>query len=386
VAAARQGRSPDLAEILRAHAPPPDELGRDRRRVVQDIVACRTPLLGGHLQVCDHCGRERPFYNSCRNRHCPKCQSLEQARWVEAQQRQLLPVAYFHLVFTVPTALHAVFLADRRASYALLFQAAIGALHAVCQRRLGATPGTIAVLHTWSQTLLFHPHLHCIVTGGGLNAARDRWVAARPGFLVPVRVLSKVFRGKLLDLLRRSLQRGGSAGLGPELGQRLLRQAAAKQWVVYSKAPMAGPTQVLRYLGRYTHRIAIGNERLLALKDGEVTFRYRDRRRGNLSKTLTLAAPDFVRRFLIHVLPRGFVRVRHFGLQANACRNRLLARARQLLDAPAPAQPDDACLESWQALFARLTGRDPNRCPYCGQGTLHIVATDHSASSFTRGP
>lgn len=383
--AAQSGRSPQLADIFKAHAPPPEELGRERGRVVRDVVACRTPLLGGHLQVCDHCGREKPFYNSCRNRHCPKCQSLEQARWVEAQQQQLLPVPYFHLVFTVPTALHPLFLADRRGSYALLFEAAIGALHAVCQRRLGATPGTIAVLHTWSQTLLFHPHLHCIVTGGGLDATRDRWIAARPGFLVPVRALSKVFRGKLLDLLERAL-RDESAVVGPDLGQRLLRQAAAKPWVVYSKAPMAGPAQVLRYLGRYTHRIAIGNERLVALENGQVTFRYRDRRHGNVSKQLSLAAPDFVRRFLLHVLPHGFVRVRHFGIQANVCRARLLDRARQALHSPAPSRPDTSCQESWQALFERVTGRDPNRCPWCGRGTLHPVASEHFIPTLARGP
>jgi hypothetical protein len=383
--AAQAGRSPELADIFKAHAPSFEQLGRDRGRVVRDIINCRTPLLGGHLQVCDQCGREKPFYNSCRNRHCPKCQSLEQARWVEAQQQQLLPVPYFHLVFTVPTALHPLFLADRRGGYALLFEAAIGALHAVCQRRLGATPGTIAVLHTWSQTLLFHPHLHCIVTGGGLNAARDRWITARPGFLVPVRALSKVFRGKLLDLLDRSLKQK-SAAVGPDLGQRLLRQAAAKQWVVYSKAPMAGPAQVLAYLGRYTHRIAIGNERLVALENGRVTFRYRDRRHGNMRKQLSLAAPDFVRRFLLHVLPHRFVRVRHFGIQANVCRAQCLDQARHALDSPAPAQPDNSCQESWKALFQRLTGRDPNRCPFCGSGTLHLVASDRFGPALARGP
>jgi Putative transposase len=223
------------------------------------------------------------------------------------------------------------------------------------------------------------------VTGGGLNAARDEWIAARPRFLLPVRVLSKVFRGKLLDLFECSL-RHGSAGIGPLLGHRLLRQAAAKEWVVYSKAPMAGPTQVLRYLGRYTHRIAIGNERLVALEKGHVTFRYRDRRRDNVSRQLTLPAPDFVRRFLLHVLPRGFVRVRHFGLQANVCRARLLARARQLLDCPAVAQPDRGRRDSWQALFQWLTGRDPNRCPYCGRGTLRPAAAHSFLPTLTRGP
>jgi Putative transposase/Transposase zinc-binding domain len=336
--------------------------------------------------VCDHCGQEKPFYNSCRNRHCPQCQSLEQARWVEAQQHHLLPVPYFHVVFTVPLALHPLFLADRRRAYSLLFQAALAALHVVTHSRLGATPGTIAVLHTWSQTLLFHPHVHCIVTGGGLNNARNAWVSARPGFLVPVRVLSKVFRGKLLDLFDQSLRRG-TTGIGPLLGHRLLRQAAAKDWVVYSKAPLAGPEQVLRYLGRYTHRIAIGNERILSLENGNVTFAYRDRQHGNKSRSLTLPAHSFVRRFLLHVLPRSFVRVRHFGLQANVSRTLLLARARQLLGVPVLAQPANPVPpETWQALFLRLVGRDPSICPYCRQGTLRSVHLLTGPTALTRGP
>ena len=294
--AAQEGRPLELAQIFRAHAPPLEQLGRDRRRVVRDIVSCRTPLLGGHLQVCDHCGRQTPFYNSCRNRHCPKCQSLEQTRWVEAQSRSLLPVEYFHLVFTVPAALHPFFLADRRDSFAWLFKAALETLHDVCRRRLGALPGTIAVLHTWTQTLAFHPHLHCIVTGGGLAASGDRWIACRPGFLVPVRVLSRVFRGKLLERFDHAIQTGTS-NLGASMGHRLLRQAASREWVVYSKAPMAGPAQVLRYLGRYTHRIAIGNERLVALTEGRVTFRYRNRKRGDRRQLLLLDASVFVQRF-----------------------------------------------------------------------------------------
>ena len=382
--AACEGRPPELAQIFRAHAPPLEQLGRDRRRVVQDIVSCRTPLLGGHLQVCDHCGREIPFYNSCRNRHCPKCQSLEQARWVEAQARSLLPVEYFHLVFTVPSTLHPFFLADRRGSYAILFRAALETLHDVCRRRLGAVPGTITVLHTWTQTLAFHPHVHCIVTGGGLAMSRDRWIACRPGFLVPVRVLSRVFRGKPLDRFDRTLQTCTS-GLGASLGHQLLRQAAAREWVVYSKAPMAGPEQVLRYLGRYTHRIAIGNERLVALQDGKVTFRYRDRRRGNARRLMTLEAREFIDRFLLHVLPRGFVRVRHFGLQANGRRRELIAQARKLLAAPDPpaSQP---IRESWQDLLCRLTGRDPLRCPFCEEGVLRIVSLSTLPDPRPRGP
>jgi hypothetical protein len=294
-------------------------------------------------------------------------------------------VPYFHVVFTVPPALHPFFLAERRGSYTLLFEAAIGALHAVCQRRLGATPGTIAVLHTWSQTLGFHPHVHCIVTGGGLSTARDRWIAARPGFLVPVRVLSRVFRGKLLERFNQALI-ARSAGLASSFGRHLLRQAAAKNWVVYSKAPMAGPAQVLRYLGRYTHRIAIGNERLVDLQNGRVTFTYRDRRRGNEKKLLTLDAPDFVRRFLQHVLPRGFVRVRHFGLQANGCRTQLLAQARCLLGSPTPPTPDATPRESWQDLFRRLTGRDPNRCPFCERGILRVLVSQGPLQHHTRSP
>jgi hypothetical protein len=292
-------------------------------------------------------------------------------------------VEYFHLVFTVPRALHPFFLSDRRGSYALLFEAALETLHAVCRRRLGALPGTTAILHTWTQTLVFHPHLHCIVTGGGLAASGDRWIASRPGFLVPVRVLSKVFKGKLLDRFDQALHKR-ACGLGPSLGTRLLRQAACRQWVVYSKAPLAGPAQVLRYLGRYTHRIAIGNERLLAFQDGRVTFRCRDRKRST-TRLLTLEAPDFIQRFLLHVLPRGFVRVRHFGLQANASRSRLIARARHLLHSPAPPQPDPPHRESWQELYRRLTGRDPTRCPRCHRGILRLLLIAPQ-DLRTRGP
>jgi hypothetical protein len=383
--AAPWGRPPELAQILAAFAPPPERLGPERRRVVRDIQQCRTSALGGHLGVCDRCGRHKPFYNSCRNRHCPKCQSLEQARWVEAQRGGLLPVEYFHLVFTVPAALHPFFLRNRRQSYSLLFQAAIGALHAVCRQRLGATPGTIAVLHTWSQTLSFHPHIHCIATGGGLDAAQQRWVSARPGFLVPVRALSRVFRGKLLESLEGTLDSDRSAPR-PPLGRRLLRQAAARQWVVYSKAPMAGPEQVLRYLSRYTHRIAIGNERLVALEDAQVTFRYRDRRRGNAARLITVPAADFVRRFLLHVLPPRFVRVRHFGFQANNRRRLLTARARILLGSPAPDWPERTERELWQDLFLRITGRDPLRCPFCEDGRLRLVAAALPTDLHSRSP
>jgi hypothetical protein len=384
--AALGGRPPELAEIFELHAPPLEQLGRDRRRVVQDVMLCRTRALGGHLQVCDRCGYTKPFYNSCRNRHCPKCQSLEQTRWVEGQAARLLPTPYFHVVFTVPKALHPFFLVDRRQAYSLLFGSAIGALHAVCQRRLGATPGTIAVLHTWTQTLAFHPHIHCIVTGGGLDASRKRWRASRPRFLVPVRVLSRVFRAKLLESFECAIH-SGSAGIGAPLARPLLRQAAAKEWVVYSKAPMAGPEQVLRYLGRYTHRIAIGHERLVSAQDGKVTFRYRDRRARDRRRVMTMDGPEFVRRFLLHVLPRGFVRIRHFGLFANACRAQRIAQARDILDAPgASPQKPKSPREPWRDMLRRLTGRDPLACPYCEGGALRIVSRPILSDRAARGP
>jgi putative transposase/transposase-like zinc-binding protein len=370
--AARAGRPPELADILRAYSPPLEQLGSQRRRVVRDIVNCRTAVLGGHLQVCDQCGQETPVYNSCRNRHCPKCQSLDQARWVEAQARDLLPVPYFHVVFTVPVSLHPFFLANRRVAFGHLFAAALEALHDVCRSRMGALPGTIAVLHTWSQTLSFHPHIHCIVTGGGLSPARDRWIASRPNFLVPVRVLSSVFRGTLLHRLSDAVE-DGSLDVREAAGRHQLREAAARKWVVYSKPPMAGPEQVLRYLGRYTHRVAISNRRIVRDENGKVTFRYRDRRHRNRQRLLTLEATDFVRRFLVHVLPRSFVRIRHYGLLANGCRTRLVAKARLLLHAPADPERDKATTVSWQDLYRRLTGREPDRCQSCGTGRLVIV-------------
>ena len=362
---------PELADILRAC--PSERLSRDQARVVKDLVACRTAALGGHLQRCDGCGHERPLYNSCRNRHCPKCQSLDQALWVEAQVRSLLPIPYFHDVFTIPPALHPFFRLHPRRVYALLFAAVAESLICVSRRRLGATPGLIAVLHTWTQTLGFHPHIHCIVTGGGLSCDGRRWIKSRPNFFLPVRVLSRVFRAKLLDALRQDLERG-RFHLDTHVGRALLRQAAAKTWVVYSKPPIAGPEQALRYLGRYTHRIAIGNERLVAFKERQVTFQYKDRAHGNQRRNLTLDAPEFCRRFLSHVVPRRFVRVRHFGLLANSIRSARLALARRLLDIPSPPEAHSQPRESRQDLVRRLTGSDPLLCPVCRHGHLQVVA------------
>lgn len=381
--AASSGRRPELADILAAHSPPLEGLRRDRRRAIRDIVLCRTAMLGGHVQVCDTCGATTAVYHSCRNRHCPKCQSLDQARWVAAQARDLLPVPYFHLVFTVPTALHPLFFANHRAGYQALFAAAMDAVSDVARSRLGATPGAIAVLHTWTQTMRFHPHVHCIVTGGGLSLDRARWIGTRPSFFLPVRVLSRVFRGKLLERFEAAVS-SRSLSMPETFARQRLQEAASTPWVVYSKAPMAGPDQVLRYLSRYSHRVAIGNERILAFHDGEVTFRYRDRRRANRAALLTLPATEFVQRFLLHTLPSRFVRIRHYGLLANGQRTALVERARALLGSAAPPEPIVSTTEDWQALYQRLTGRDPERCPVCHLGRVRIAyALDPTPS---RGP
>ena len=360
----------DLATVLSRFAPPVESLNWARARVLRAITSCRTAVLGGHLYECDDCGFTTPQYNSCRNRHCPRCQSLNQARWVEAQSRHLLPIPYFHLVFTVPDSLHPLFLRDPRQTYNLLFAAVSATLLEVCERRLGATPGFTAVLHTWTQTLLFHPHIHCIVTGGGLSRDGRRWITTRPSFLVPVRALSKVFRGKLLEALEAALK-NQELRTSSSFGIRLLRQTSPK-WVVYCKPPMAGPKQVLRYLGRYTQRIAIGNERLLSIDDTHVTFRCKDRDR-NQTRPLRLPGSAFVRRFLLHALPRRFVRIRHNGLLANAVRATRLASARALLHDPAPPEPRYPPKESWRDLYIRLTGRDPARCPACGSPCFVVV-------------
>lgn len=363
---------PELAHVLRAHAHELSKLSNDQARVVKALTACRTAALGGHKQRCDYCGRESPVYNSCRNRHCPKCQSLDQALWVEAQVQDLLPVPYFHEVFTLPPCLHPFFLRDPSTAYALLFEAVARTVIEVCRSHLGGTPGLIALLHTWNQQLGYLPHIHCISTGGGLNGDGTKWIASRPKFFLPVRKLSVVFRGKLLEALEVALA-SGRLGTSQAAGRFLLHRAALQSFVVYSKPPMAGPKQVLRYLGRYTHRIAIGNERIVAYDSGEVTFRYKDRRDGGRRKSRTLSALEFLRLFLRHVVPRGFVRVRHFGLLANGIKAHRLALARELLDAPAAPTPSASQHESWQDTYRRLVGKDPLLCPHCHIGHLVVV-------------
>ena len=363
----------ELADVFRRCIDPVSRLDGRQARVVRAILNCRTAVLGGHIQQCDRCDHREIAYNSCRDRHCPKCQGSQQFRWLEAQQQHLLPIEYHHVVFTVPDTLHALFRANPRRGYGLLFAAVAETLHDVSRnpKNLGATIGFSCVLHTWTQTLLFHPHIHCIVTGGGLNPDGDQWIAAKHGFLFPVRILSRLFRAKLLRRLESGLNDKTlcSNEVDPHAQ---LRAAARKDWVVYSKPPFAGPRQVLRYLGRYTHRVAISNHRLVALDHDRVTFRWNDRARGKPKRLMTLDVQEFRRRFLLHILPSGLMRIRHYGLLANATRRDHLARCRQLLD-DTHEQPDQPVPTASRQRPDPLFDHDSYRCPRCRTGRLVLI-------------
>jgi len=376
VRVARQG-TPELADIFRTHGERLDGLNAQQRRVVAAILSCRTAALGGHVRECDRgCGYQEISYNSCRDRHCPKCQGLERVRWQEARADDLLPVPYFHLVFTIPSCLHEIFLANPRVAYNLLFHAVAGTVKEVAanSKNLGAQTGMTAVLHTWTQSLLYHPHLHLIVPGGGLDPSGCRWIPTREDFFLSVRILSTVFRGKLLAVLDEAVASGtieASVGSGVRVAT-LLGRAARPRWVVYAKPPFAGPEQVLTYLGRYTHRIAISNDRIVSMEDDQVTFHYKHRADGNRRKSMTLPAVAFLRRFLLHVLPPGFVRIRHFGFLANSVRRERIALCRRLLGVPAESAPP-APSESWEEILLRLTGEDVTCCPRCKAGHLYTT-------------
>ncbi|MGH7410400.1 MAG: IS91 family transposase [Candidatus Methylomirabilis sp.] len=382
----------ELADVFRGHGDRLEGLTSQQKRAVRSITSCRTAALGGHVQTCDTCGHSEMRYNSCRDRHCPKCGGLDKARWVEARQEDVLPVEYHHVVFTIPQELHALFLANPRVAYGLLFGAAAETLLQVAAnpKNLGARIGFTAVLHTWTQTLLYHPHVHCIVPGGGPSPAGDRWVSAKSGFFLPVKILSLVFRGKLLSMLQKAHTDGAVRGPEGHDVAALLVAAACKSWVVYSKPPVAGAHQVIDYLSRYTHRIAISNDRLVAMTDDRVTFRWKDRAHGNQEKVMTLGAPEFMKRFLLHVLPRGMVRIRHYGFLCNAVRRREIQRCRALLADPhreAQLSPEGRS-ETWQHLLLRLTGRDVTRCPRCRTGRMtetgEILPTSSPAQLPTR--
>ena len=358
-------------------------LCRVQLRAMRAIENCRTAVLGGHLYRCDKCGSEKNVYNSCRNRHCPKCQRLDKERWLEKRRNELLPVPYFHVVFTLPEELNALALGNPEVIYDLLFHSASQTLLEIAAdaKHLGAHLGLLAVLHTWGQTLVLHPHLHCIVPGGGLSFDGQRWKAASEHFLLPVRVLTLVFRGKFLAGLkslykegRLSLTAGAEKLKESSVFQSLLDRLYRKPWWIYSKPPFGGPEQVLRYLARYTHRVALSNHRLVRVADHQVTFTYKDYSQNGRRREMTLSAEEFIRRFLLHILPHRFVRIRYYGLLANRHRDRQLKRCRALLDAAAAAPvPESEEREDWATVYQRVTGRDPTLCAECGHGHLRMV-------------
>jgi len=350
----------DFADIVRAHRPRLESLirlGPNQRRALIDIERCRTAALGGHIDQCTACGHEHPSYNSCRNRHCPKCQALAQERWIEAQRARMLDVPHFHVVFTIPAELRPLAAFARRVVFDALFEVAARTLRAFARSRLSATVGATLVLHTWTRKLEFHPHIHAIVTGGGLARDGERWSPSQRAFLFPVKAMSKVFRAKMLAFLRRAYRGGRFAHFpdfqDPEAFARLARSVANVDWHLYAKPSFDRAKHVLEYLGRYTHRVGLANSRILDVSESAVTFRTKG------DATTTVDPVTLLRRFVQHVLPRGFHKIRHVGLYAS---QRKRVRAQELLGRPALPPPKS----SWRERLFALTGRDVSVCPACG--------------------
>lgn len=366
-----------LADILRNHGQPyldTHALSTVQEKAWRAIVACRTPALGGHIECCDHCGVLRYLYHSCRNRHCPQCQTRAKEAWLAARRRELLPVPYFHLVFTLPHAIHGLAGCDSRTLYKLLFGAVAETLNAfaVNPRWLGGTPSFTLVLHTWKQDLGRHIHVHALVAGGALSA-KGEWVSAKRGFLFPAKALSSVYRGKFMDALDAARKAGNlhfDAAQSDTSWRTLCTQLRRHNWVVYAKQPLGGPAQVLAYLGRYTHRVAISNERILGMEGNNVRFRVRDSANGNRKKVLRLEAGEFIGRFMLHMLPSGFKRIRHYGLLGPAHKAAHLAAARAALQAPTP---DPVITESVEAFMRRVACIEWLACPHCHEGRFHVV-------------
>jgi hypothetical protein len=403
----------ELADVIRSFGPAFEEqyghtLSPAQRRAMRDIVRCRTADLGGHVEACDACGHVRIAYNSCRNRNCPKCQSAARAKWLDRQAADLLPVEYFHLVFTLPNALGPLALQNPKRLYGALFQAAAASVSdlAADPKHLGAEVGFLAVLHTWGQTLTLHPHIHCVVPGGGLSLDGQRWVSCPAGFFLPVRALSRLFRGKFLEMLQQFHRQKDLtlAGMQSNLADplqfaRWIDELRESEWVVYAKPPFGGPEQVLKYLARYTHRVAISNHRLASIDDRAVTFQWKDYANENTQKLMTLDGVEFLRRFLQHVLPSGFVRIRHFGLLANRHRDEKLSECRRLLaesaatcdQEPMSDQPQaESQTQAKYGISAEAQPESDGRCPTCGKGRMVVVellprpsATPHPKSMMT---
>ena len=357
-------------------------------KVLRAIRRCRTAALGGHLDECTRCGHRAAIsYNSCRDRHCPKCQTAARDRWIAARQRELLPTRYLHVVFTLPHRLAPLVLQNKKVLYGLLFRTSAETLLEVARnpRHLGAEIGFFSVLHTWSQKLNLHPHVHCVVPAGGLSLDHTRWVRSRDNYFLPKEVLREIFRGKFVDALEQAFQNGQLRFQGdlkllaqPKIFAAWLRPLFRQDWVVYLKRPFGGPEYVLHYLGRYTHRVAISHHRLVSLSDGQVTFRWRDSAHHNEQKLLSLSLDEFLCRFLLHILPKGFVRIRNFGFLANRKRATLLPRCFQLLGSEQQPQADQ---------HASSSEDDPDlwRCPKCG-GPMKVIERLTAAEIQLRSP
>jgi hypothetical protein len=382
----------EMADIVRCAGQSFIELSRkwmnwQHQKVLLAITRCRTAALGGHRDQCSDCGHTAISYNSCRNRHCPRCQGNARLRWLQARERELLPTRYVHAVFTLPRELAALALQNKQLIYNLLFHASAETLLEIARdpRHLGAGIGFFSVLHTWDQRLQHHPHVHCVIPAGGLAPDHASWISSRRSFFLPIKVLSRVFRGKFVDGLRSAFQSGTLQFHGhllplaePRAFASWLRVLFRHDWIVYSKKPFGGPEHVLRYLGAYTHRVAISNSRLVALAKGNVSFRWRDSAHGNKKRIMTLAIEEFLRRFLLHLLPRGFVRIRNFGFLANRQRATLLPLCFQLLRGSEnmPAPPASPSTTKPRTLW---------NCPACG-GTMHVVERLSTAQLLLRSP
>jgi hypothetical protein len=356
-------------------------LSSARRHAMTAIESCRTSTLGGHVEQCGDCGHQRISFNSCRNRNCPKCQGLARAKWLADRQAELLDVPYFHVVFTMPAEIEVIAFQNQTVVYDILFRAASETLRTIAAdpKHLGAEIGFLAVLHTWGQALTHHPHLHFLIPGGGIAPDGQSWIVCRPRFFLPVRVLSRMFRSLFLRYLEKVFAAGELNFFSahrhlhePAAFRRYLTPAWKAEWVVYSKRPFAGPAQVLDYVGRYTHRVAISNNRLVSMDEGKVCFHWKDYRDDNRRKTMTLPAEEFIRRFLIHVLPDGFHRIRYFGFLGNCHRVRKLALCRELLGM-VPAEAATNRPADYRDRFEALTGQSLRECPHCHTGTMVVI-------------
>ncbi len=377
-------KTPEMADIfckygkayIESHPMP-----LEHYKIMNAIVICRTAALGGHIEICDSCGKEQNSYNSCRNRHCPKCQALTKTRWLEARQAELLPIPYFHNVFTLPHELNLVILYNKKIMLDILFRAVSATLNEFAENpksryKEGGKIGFTSILHTWDQKLRDHFHLHCVIPAGYLSHDGKRWVHSKKNFLFSVKALSKVFRGKFIEQMKKAFQQndlifpGKIADIGTDAGfRKLKKQLFSKEWVVYSKQPFGGPKQVLEYLGRYTHRVAISNNRILDMGNDTVTFSYKDRKNDNAKITMPLNANEFIRRFLLHTLPKKFMRIRHCGFLANRCKKGDLLICRKILGQN--NIPDNLSNKSAKELMLELTGLDISTCPFCKKGKLN---------------